>query len=144
MYHPSLSEFRSLAQKGNIIPVYKEIAADLETPVSAFLKVCGDGPDSFLLESVEKGERMGRYSFLGTDPMQVYTSFGSKGMIRYREGINTEGEGSPYQVLEQLMANWVEVSTPGHPPFTGGLWAFLAMKPSTPLRKRFPIISPMT
>ncbi len=142
MYHPSLSEFRSLAQKGNIIPVYKEIAADLETPVSAFLKVCGDGPDSFLLESVEKGERMGRYSFLGTDPMQVYTSFGSKGKIRYREGITTEGEGSPYQVLEQLMTNWVEVSTPGHPPFTGGALGFFGYETVHSIEEKVPNSKP--
>ncbi len=142
MYHPSLSEFRSLAQKGNLIPVYKEIAADLETPVSAFLKVCGNHPDSFLLESVEKGERMGRYSFLGTDPLQVYTSFGSRGQIRYREGLTTEGEGSPYQVLEQIMANWKEVTFPGLPPFTGGAIGFFGYETIHSIEEKVPDTKP--
>ena len=61
-YHPSKREFIKLARKGNLIPVYREILADLETPVSCFMKV-GDNPYSYLLESVEGGETLARYSF---------------------------------------------------------------------------------
>ena len=70
MYYPSLEEVRSHADSANLVPVYREINADLETPVSAYLKVAR-GPYSFLLESVEGGERIARYSFIGTDPMEV-------------------------------------------------------------------------
>ncbi|MFM7581104.1 MAG: anthranilate synthase component I, partial [Caldilinea sp.] len=66
IYRPSLDEARELAQQSTLIPIYRELPADLETPVSVYLKLCsqGGGP-SFLLESVEKGEQLGRYSFIG-------------------------------------------------------------------------------
>ena len=70
MYYPSLEEVERLADQGNLVPVYTEINADLETPVSAYLKIARP-PYSFLLESVEGGERIARYSFLGTEPMGV-------------------------------------------------------------------------
>ena len=70
MYHPTLEEVERLAGRGNLVPVYRELSADLETPVSAYLKVAR-GPYSYLLESVEGGERVARYSFIGTDPQQV-------------------------------------------------------------------------
>ena len=66
-YIPSLNDFREKSKFGNLIPVYKEIIADMETPVSAFRKV-DNGGCSFLFESVEGGEKWGRYSFLGFDP----------------------------------------------------------------------------
>ena len=64
-YTPDLAAVRRFTGQGNVVPVYREVRADLETPVSAYLKVAR-GPYSFLLESVEGGERMGRYSFIGT------------------------------------------------------------------------------
>ena len=70
MYYPSLEEVQAHVGSANLVPVYREINADLETPVSAYLKVAR-GPYSFLLESVEGGERIARYSFIGTDPMEV-------------------------------------------------------------------------
>ena len=70
MYYPSLEQVASYEGKANLVPVYREITADLETPVSAYLKVA-NGPYSYLLESVEGGERMARYSFIGTDPQKV-------------------------------------------------------------------------
>ena len=70
-YFPTLEQVQALAGQGNITPIYREIMADLETPVSAFLKVCRDEPYSFLLESVEGGEHLARYSFMGTDPYLV-------------------------------------------------------------------------
>ena len=69
-YKPTLEEVRSLASQGNVVPIYREVPADLETPVSAFLKIAR-GKHSFLLESVEGGERLARYSFLGTEPYKV-------------------------------------------------------------------------
>ena len=70
MYYPTLKEVKELRNDGNLIPVYREIIADLETPVSAFLKI-NRGGNSFLLESVEGGQRLARYSFIGTEPYKV-------------------------------------------------------------------------
>ena len=70
MFTPSKAEFLEYAKRGNLIPVYREIIADAETPVSAYQKLLKTGP-SFLLESVEGGERIGRYSFIGTNPSTV-------------------------------------------------------------------------
>ncbi|MEX0750285.1 MAG: hypothetical protein WD359_05700, partial [Dehalococcoidia bacterium] len=67
---PTLEQVKAMAGQGNIVPVYRDVAADLETPVSAYLKVAR-GQYSFLLESVEGGERLARYSFIGTEPYRV-------------------------------------------------------------------------
>ncbi|GAI65681.1 unnamed protein product, partial [marine sediment metagenome] len=75
MYYPTLEEVKKLKSEGNLVPVYRELVADLETPVSAFLKV-NRGGYSFLLESVEGGERLARYSFIGTEPYKVLTTKG--------------------------------------------------------------------
>ena len=81
MFKPSLEEFKELSKSGNLIPVYKEILADLDTPVSAYMKI-GDGDYSFLLESVEGGEKWARYCFLGCDPAIVVSSKGRKIIIQ--------------------------------------------------------------
>jgi hypothetical protein len=70
MYYPTLAQAKALAAQGNLLPVYREVAGDLETPVSAYLKVAR-GDHSFLLESVEGGERLARYSFIATEPYRV-------------------------------------------------------------------------
>lgn len=75
MYTPGLEEFIARSQQGNLIPVYREILADLETPVSAFLKI-GGNPHSFLLESVAGGEQIGRYSFIGGEAFLVVKTRG--------------------------------------------------------------------
>ena len=73
MYFPSQKDFCQLAQQGNLIPVFREILADMETPVSAFRKI-DDGHTAFLLESIEGGEKWARYSFLGSGPARVFFS----------------------------------------------------------------------
>src|SRR5512143_1046061 len=75
MFHPTLEEFKQKANQGNLIPVYREILADMETPVSAFLKI-DDGRNSFLLESMEGGEKWARYSFLGSRPSIIVRTSG--------------------------------------------------------------------
>ena len=70
MYYPDINEVRRLSEKGNMVPIFREISADLLTPVSAYLKVARP-PYSFLFESVEGGEHMARYSFIGTEPEEV-------------------------------------------------------------------------
>ena len=75
IYSPDYEEFEKLAAHGNLVPVHRDILADLETPVSAFLKI-DDGGDAFLLESVEGGETWGRYSFIGVAPQMIFTTRG--------------------------------------------------------------------
>src|ERR1700754_3583715 len=78
----SLEEFKELARRGTFVPVCKEIVADLLTPVSAFLKIAEDSDHAFLLESVEGGEQVARYSFLGKDPFLILTSRAGKTIVR--------------------------------------------------------------
>ena len=87
MTTPTRADFRALAREGNLVPVCREILADLETPVSAFLKI-HRGPYGFLLESVEGGEKWGRYSFLGTEPARVFRARG--GTVE----VETAGQGT--------------------------------------------------
>ena len=90
MFKPSLEEFKKLSESGNLIPVYKEILADLDTPVSAYIKI-SDGEDySFLLESVEGGEKWARYCFLGCDPAVVVSSKGRNITIEENGGKNEQ------------------------------------------------------
>jgi anthranilate synthase component 1 len=88
MYHPNLAEVKKRLSEGNLIPVYREIMADLETPVSAFLKINRGGP-SFLLESVEGGQKLARYSFIGTEPYKTLKVSAADGLSPL-PGIQTE------------------------------------------------------
>ena len=104
---PNLDEIRKLQAQGNVIPVYKSVIADFLTPVSAFLKLEKDRSHAFLLESVEGGERIARYSFLGGDPFLVK---------RYKNGQPADF----MQDLRATMARFKSVKLPHLPPFTGG------------------------
>ena len=125
MYHPTREEFIRLTKKGNLIPVYREILADFETPLSSFRKI-DKGGYSFLLESVEGGERVARYSFLGSEPSLV---FSSKGMnIELREGKETKSfvaKDDPIEELKRLLSRYKFVKVRGLPRFCGGLVGFL-------------------
>jgi len=112
-YHPSLEEAKAMAGRGNIVPVYREVAADLETPVSAYLKVAR-GKYSFLLESVEGGERLARYSFIGTEPYRV---------LRTGEGATA---GDPLVHIEDELRRFAPVRIEGLPRFHGGAVGYMA------------------
>jgi len=116
MLRPTLEEVHAIAQRGegNLVPIFREVAADLETPVSAFLKV-RQGPYSFLLESVEGGERLARYSFIGTQPYRV---------LKTGEGYDYRGD--PLIPLELELAQFKAVAVPGLPAFTGGAIGYVA------------------
>ena len=114
-YYPTLDAVRKLAGQGNLVPVYREIDADLETPVSAYLKVARP-PYSFLLESVEGGERMARYSFIGTEPYQVLKT--GKGQ--------PEGAVDPLVPIKAEMDKYVLIPVPDLPRFHGGAVGYLA------------------
>jgi len=126
MYYPTIDEVKKLARNGNLVPIYKVISADLETPVSVFLKLRGTGP-SFLLESVEKGEQLGRYSFLAVEPTGVLTA--SEGTVTLREGgVIREfhpSNGDPLITMKQILSRYSPVPNAIIPGFIGGLVGYL-------------------
>ena len=115
IYYPTIEEAKALAKKGNLIPLYTEINADLETPVSAYLKIA-TGPYSFLLESVEGGERLARYSFIGTEPFQV---------VKTGPG-QEQGEVDPLNIIKATLDQYKPVGVQGLPRFQGGAVGYLA------------------
>jgi anthranilate synthase component 1 len=122
---PSREEFRSLAGRGNLVPVYTEVAADLDTPLSAFLRL-RPGAYAFLLESVEGGEKWARYSFLGSDPLMVVTVRGDRISLRHPDGhTDLLPGGNPLGTLRGLLARFTPVPVPGLPRFQGGAVGFL-------------------
>src|SRR3954454_15546509 len=103
---PSLDEVRALAREHNVVPLRHTFIADTETPVSAYLKLRGEGP-SFLLESAEQGQRFGRWSFLGVQPRAV---------IRMDAGKSDH----PYEAVAQELERYRPAQMEGLPPFAGG------------------------
>ena len=120
----SLEEFKELAQRGTFVPVCKELVADLLTPVSAFLKIAEDADYAFLLESVEGGEHVGRYSFLGKDPFLILRARGGRTTIE-RAGSLIESDRPFLDTLRGLMADFRSPFVPDLPRFTGGAVGYL-------------------
>ena len=112
MYYPSLEEVRRLKKQGNLVPVYREVNADLETPVSIYLKLAR-GDYSFLLESVEGGERLARYSFIGTEPTLVLKT-------------GKENPVDPLRVVEREFGRFHPVPVADLPRFHGGMVGYLS------------------
>lgn len=126
MYNPTLEEFHEKAKTGNTIPVYRPILADMETPVSAFYKLMPDNY-AFLLESIEGGEKVARYSFLGTQPSILFQSKGHQVTIENLvkgEKISKEYE-DPLKALEEVMQQYQPVSVEGLPEFHGGAVGYM-------------------
>ena len=117
MYYPTLEEVKKHSRDGNLIPVYREIVADLETPVSAFLKI-NRGGYSFLLESVEGGQRLARYSFIGTEPYRVLTT-------------KAEDRKDPLPPIAEELGKYKIVPVSGLPRFCGGAVGYLAYEAIT-------------
>lgn len=124
MIFPEFDEFTQLAQSGNFVPVYREWVADLETPVSAWYRVCAGQPYSFLLESVEGGDRLARYSFLGCDPLWVLEARGEVTTQTHRDGSVVDFSGNPFEVLEDCLKPYHPVKLPELPSGIGGLFGF--------------------
>lgn len=128
---PSRESFRELAHQGNLIPVYREIIADMETPVSAFHKI-DTGDHSFLFESVEKGNKFARYSFLGASPHLIFQARGKT--ITLCEGSEQRSytiTGDPLRELEHLMSGYRPVRTGDLPLFYGGAVGYLGFEAVT-------------
>ncbi|NQT23651.1 MAG: anthranilate synthase component I [Candidatus Omnitrophica bacterium] len=125
MIYPSKNEFIKLAKGHNLIPVYKEIMADFETPLSCFMKI-DNGRYSYLLESVEKGEKLGRYSFLGSDPSLVFQSKGKR--IQISEFGKTRTfltKKDPLYEIKKLSENYKFAQVKGLPRFCGGFVGYM-------------------
>jgi anthranilate synthase component I len=127
MFYPDIKEFKKLSKKYNLIPVYKEILADMETPVSAFHKISQKAKYAYLLESVEGGEKLGRYSFISADPSMVFESQGYE--LTIRTGNKTEKvqlrDKDPLAVMQTLLKDYRPVHHRGLPRFYGGAVGYI-------------------
>lgn len=125
MNHPSLEEFRAIANQGTLVPVYREIVADLETTVSAYMKISKGQDHAFMLESVEQGE-IGRYSFLGTNPSVVFRSRGKQVTISREGAVETYECENALHELRELMSAYEPVEVSGLPAFHGGAVGYMS------------------
>src|SRR5271154_119498 len=122
---PSAREFQKLSRNHSLVPVYRTVTADLETPVSAFLRIASDEPEAFLLESVEGGKHVGRYTFIGVQPYKKMVSRGTK--ITVREGRREYSfDGDIFEELKRALSGHTPAKLPGLPPFTAGAVGFFA------------------
>ncbi len=122
---PSARDFKALSKAYTLVPVYRTVTADLETPVSAFLRIAANEPEAFLLESVEGGERVGRYTFIGVEPYKKMVSRGTSIVIE--EGKKRRSfEGDIFEQLKLELGAHNPARLPGLPPFTAGAVGFFA------------------
>jgi anthranilate synthase component 1 len=128
MHKPTLEQVEAMASQGNLIPIYRELPADMETPVSVYLKLQDEGP-SFLLESVTGGEQVARYSFIGVRPQGVMSTMGDEvyltnagqgQTVQLKDGLD------PLSVLKETMSHYRPVRIPDLPRFIGGAVGFLS------------------
>lgn len=127
MYNLSKTEFVKVAKRHNLVPVYREVVADTETPVSAFMKLKTDGY-AFLLESAESGERFGRYSFLGTDPSLIVTA--KNGIVTVADAggevRSSRRMKDPLEAVKEVMSAYSPATIDGLPLFFGGAVGYIS------------------
>lgn len=122
---PSARDFLKLSRKHSLVPVYRTVTADLETPVSAFLRIAAEEPEAFLLESVEGGKHVGRYTFIGIEPYKKMVARGKQ--ITVRDGRRTHRfEGDIFAELKRELSGHTPARLPELPPFTAGAVGFFA------------------
>lgn len=124
MIYPSFEEARAKAADVDFVPVAMETFADMETPVSVFKRFNETSSYCFLLDSVEGGEKWGRYSFIGKDPLLTIRVKGQTAVIQYRDGRAERIEGNPYKTVEDIMSNYKGAKVDGMPRFSGGIVGF--------------------
>jgi anthranilate synthase component 1 len=125
MLQPDFKEFSRLSREATLVPVVKSISADLLTPVSAFLAIANRQPHAFLLESIERGEQIGRYTFLGAAPYMRVRAH--KGRVEVERGRKRElADGNVFQVVKGLLREHRVATVPGLPPFTAGAVGYFA------------------
>src|SRR5437016_8465108 len=140
--HPSRDAFVDLAAQGNVIPVYTDLMADFETPVSAYAKLKEAGP-SYLLESVEGGEHLSRYSFIGCRPRKVFVVGATTTEIRNlgQETKKVPTPRDPLTLIEEEMRGYKPVTLPGLPRFTGGAVGFIGYEYVTRIEPTVPAVA---
>jgi anthranilate synthase component 1 len=122
---PSAADFLKLSRKHSLVPVYRTITADLETPVSAFLRIASEEPEAFLLESVEGGEHVGRYTFIGIQPYKKMVSRGQN--ITVQDGKKRRAfTGDIFEELKKALSGHTPARLPALPPFTAGAVGFFS------------------
>jgi anthranilate synthase component 1 len=122
---PALPAFEELARTHTLVPVCRRLVADLETPVSAFLRLSADEPECFLLESVEGGEKLGRYTFMGVSPYRKLVARG-RSITTWQQGRRSTEEGDIFALLKAALSSHTPARVPGLPPFTAGAIGFFA------------------
>jgi anthranilate synthase component I len=137
--HPTKEEFLALCGKGNVIPVYADLMADFETPVSAYAKLRAHGP-AYLLESVEGGERLSRYSFIGCRPRKVFACGPEVTVVKEagRPDRSVPTPADPLSLIEAELARFRPVKLPGMPRFTGGAVGFISYEYVTRIEPTVP------
>ncbi|MDF0673910.1 MAG: anthranilate synthase component I [Nitrospira sp.] len=124
-YSLTLDEFRSYAKQGNLIPLFREVLADHDTPVSAFAKI-DHGPSAYLLESIQGGEKWARYSFLGSgSPLVIYEDRGDLCLKKGSDCRRIPSRGAPLDRLREIMETYRTVTVPDLPRFVGGAVGYL-------------------
>ena len=151
-YSPSLEAFCNQAKDGNLIPVYAELTADCETPLSVYARLRERRP-AFLFESIERGESLGRYSFVGCSPRKVFRAFPTMTEIETKGASDVQTLPTPPDPLTLIaseMASYHPVERPQDaPPFTGGAVGFLAyeyiqyIEPTVPVAQDHPLGTPL-
>ncbi len=127
MIRPTLEEIEGMSKEGNTVPVYRELLGDTETPVSAYLKIRARDPYSFLFESVEGGEKIARYSFLGIAPFMIFRSRGHRITVEDRVRKDTRSfDGDPIAELRTQIRRFRSVHLKGLPRFTGGAVGYVS------------------
>ena len=125
MVRPEYNQFARLAARATLVPVVKTVTADLLTPVSAFLAIAQNQPNAFLLESVEGGEKIGRYTFLGADPYMSVRSSGA--YVTIQQGSQRkQRQGNIFQTVKDLLRTHRPATFEGLPPFTAGAVGYFA------------------
>ena len=122
---PSAREFLRLSRDHSLVPVYRTVTADLETPVSAFLRIAAEAPEAFLLESVEGGEHVGRYTFIGIEPYKKIVSRGTSITVE-EAGARLSFQGDIFAELKSALAGHTPARLAGLPPFTAGAVGFFS------------------
>lgn len=122
---PSSRDFDTLSRAHTLVPVYRTVTADLETPVSAFLRIAAEEPEAFLLESVEGGEHVGRYTFIGIQPYKKMVSRGTRITVEMA-GKRRTFEGDIFEELKKALGGHTPARLVGLPPFTAGAVGFFA------------------
>ena len=128
MYSPNLATFTEMTDQSGLVPVYRTIIADLETPLTLFAKIAGERSHAFLFESMEGGEKWGRYSFIGLDPLVTFTSRGDRVLLNrpdQEKGAREIDHCNPLDELQRLLDSFKTADLPGMPRFYGGAVGFL-------------------